>query len=203
MEAGGPGGPAVGGDPEVGTEGPVVASPLPGARFTVMRPGPVAEVVPGDARLVSIGFEDVGIDRVRVDQAGVPAESSTFVVPAATDQVDFANGIPLCTVSSIHVARDASTQSVGSMILRYDSEGRQSIAAVPLSLVSGTTMQKVAFLAGDAADRRAELLAHLQTNRSYYTQAVLTRLDSSSLMLMLSGVSSRYRQRGSQRQTSA
>ncbi|WP_157790211.1 hypothetical protein [Bradyrhizobium japonicum] len=189
LVAGGPGGPAVGSGPEVGTEGPVVASPLPGTRFTVVRPGPLAEVVPGDARLVSVGFEDVGIDRVRVDQAGVAAESSTFVVPAATDQVDFANGIPLRTVSSIHVARDASTQSVGSMNLRYDSEGRQSIAAVPLSLVSGTAMQKVAFLAGDAADRRAELLAHLQTNRSYYTQAVLTRLDSSSLMLMLSGVS--------------
>ena len=79
--------------------------------------------------------------------------------------------------------------SEGSMVIRYESDGRRSIAVVPLSLVASTAMQKVAFLAGDAADRRAELLAHLQANRSYYTRAVLERLDAASLVLLLSGIS--------------
>ncbi|MCU1440498.1 MAG: hypothetical protein JWP85_1495 [Rhodoglobus sp.] len=168
---------------------PVLTAPAPGTRFTVVRPGPLAEVLPGDGRLVSIAFEDVGIDRVRVDQSGVAAEASTFVVPAAIDQVDFPNAIPIRTIESIHVARDAGTVSEGSMVLRYESEGRQSIAVVPLSLVSSNAMQKVAFLTGDAADRRAELLAHLQRNRGYYTRAVLEGLDAASLVLLLSGVS--------------
>jgi hypothetical protein len=168
---------------------PVLAAPAPGSRFTVVRPGPLAEILPGDARLVSIAFEDVGIDRVRVDQSGVAAEASTFVVPGASDQVDFPNAIPIRTIESIHVARDAGTVSEGSMALRYESEGRQSIAVVPLSLVSSNAMQKVAFLTGDAVDRRAELMAHLQRNRGYYTRAVLEGLDAASLVLLLSGVS--------------
>lgn len=165
--------------------------PAPGvipSRFTVVRSGPIAEVVPGDATLVSIAFEDVGIDRVRIDQAGVAADSSTFVVPPATDQVDFPNPIPLRTIQSIHVARDTGTVSEGSMVLRYDSGGNQSIAVVPLSLVGGTVMQKAAFLRGDAVDRRRELRTHLQANRGYYTRAVLERLDAASLVLLLSGV---------------
>jgi hypothetical protein len=183
---GGDGGPAVA---DGTSEQPVLTAPGPGSRFTVVRPGPVAEVLPGDARLVSIAFEDVGIDRVRIDQPGVAAESSTFVVSSATDQVDFPNGIPLRTIDSIHVARDDGTASDGSMVMHYESEGRQAIAPVPLSLVASAAMQKVAFLAGDAADRRAELLAHLQANRSYYTRAVLERLDAASLVLLLSGIS--------------
>ncbi len=163
------------------------ATPLP-KRFTVVRPGPVAEIVPGDAVLVSLGFEDVGIDRVRIDQEGVSAEATTFVVPGATDQIDFATPIPLRTISSIHVARDTSTESVGSMILRYESEGHRQLAVVPLSLISGTNMQVAAFLAGDSADRRAELHAHLHANRVYYTRAVLANLDSASLVSLLSSV---------------
>jgi hypothetical protein len=187
--AAGDGGPIVADGPSVATDQPVKTAPGPGSRFTIVRPGPVVEVLPGDARLVSIAFEDVGVDRVRVDQAGVAADSSTFVVPDATGQVDFPNGIPLRTIDSIHVARDAGTVSAGSMLMRYESDGRQSIAVVPLSLVESTAMQKVAFLAGDAADRRAELLAHLQANRSYYTRAVLERLDAASLVMLMSGIS--------------
>jgi hypothetical protein len=192
----GEGPPGVGGDGGDGADGggavddgtsepPVVKGP----RFTVVRPGPVVEVLPGDARLVSIAFEDVGIDRVRIDQQGVAAESSTFVVSPATDQVDFPNGIALRTIDSIHVASDAGTASDGSMVMHYESDGRQAIAVVPITLVASTAMQKVVFLAGDAADRRAELLAHLQANRSYYTRAVLERLDAASLVLLLSGLS--------------
>lgn len=186
--AGDGGGPVVEGTTPA-TPGGVLTAPGPLTRFSVVRPGPVAEVLPGDARLVSIAFEDVGVERVRVNQADVTAEASTFVVPAGTDQVDFANPIPLRTIDSIHVARDGGDVSDGSLVLRYDSEGRESIAVVPLSLVGGTAMQKVAFLTGDAADRRAELLAHLQANRSYYTRAVLERLDAASLVLLLSGTS--------------
>ena len=44
-------------------------------------------------------------------------------------------------------------------------------------------MQRISYLSGDAADRQAELLDHLQANRGYYTQAVLRYLDSASLVM--------------------
>ncbi|MEO9014987.1 MAG: hypothetical protein ABI275_06665 [Terrimesophilobacter sp.] len=160
-----------------------------GSRFTVVRPGPVVEVLPGDATLVSIAFEDVGVDRVRIDQPGIAAEGSTFVVPAATGQVDFPTPIPVRAIEAIHLARDAGALAEGSMVLRYDTGGSLSIAVVPLSLVAGTAMQKAAFLKGDVADRRKELFTHLQGNRAYYTRAVLEGLDAASLVLLLSGVS--------------
>ena len=168
----------------------VLTAPGPVQRFSVTRPGPVAEVLPGDARLVSIAFEDVGIERVRVDQLGVAAEASTFVVSPATDQVDLAQPISVRSVQSVHLARNSvDTLTEGSMVLGYESEGHRSLAVVPLSLADGMAMQKVAFLSGDATDRRAELHAHLQANRGHYTRAVLERLDSASLVSLLAGVS--------------
>lgn len=182
--------PETGGGSDPGTPTPPVSpTPSPRTRLVTVRPGPVAEVIPGDAKLVSIAFEDVGVGRVRIDQSGVPAETNTFVVPPATDQVDFTTEILMRTIEGIQVARDAGTQTEGSMVIRYESEGRQSLAVVPLSLGEGDRMQKVAFFAADATDRRAELLAHLQANRSYYTRAIFENLDSATLVLLLSGVS--------------
>lgn len=170
-----------------GTGGPAAAPVVP--RLWSVRAGPIEEILPGDAKLLSIAFEDAGIDRVRVDQAGVPAESSTFVVPSSTDQIDFTNTIHLRSIQSIHIARDPNGALQGSMIIRYESEGHPSSAVVPLSLVEGERMQKVAYFNADTANRQAELLAHLQANRGHYTRAVLSSLDSASLVQLLAGLS--------------
>lgn len=189
MAAPAPGGgaPPASGGRAVATPPPTTRAPI--ARPVFTRPGTLVDVLPGDAKLISISFEDVGIDRVRIDQSGVTAEKSTFVVPPATDQVDFATEILLRNVEGINVARDAATISEGSMLIRYESEGRQSLVEVPLTLADGNRMQKVAFFAADAVDRRAELLAHLQSNRAYYTRAIMETLDSAALTLLLSGLS--------------
>lgn len=175
-------GPPASGDGSGGTP------PSLGPRLTVARPGPIAELLPGDAKLASVAFEGIGIDRVRIDRSGDTADDGTFVVSAATEQVDFPNPILLRSINAIYVARDTSTDSDGSMILRYESNGRQSLAVVPLALAAGTNMQTAAFLSGDAADRKAELLAHLQANRAYYTEAILRRLDPTSITLLLAGI---------------
>ena len=158
-------------------------------RFTVVRPGPIAEVIPGDARITSIAFDDVVVDRVRLDQPGVAAEASTFMVAAGTGQVDFPQGIAVRGIDTIHVARDSAAAGEGSMVIRYESDGQQSLAVVPIAVLATSAMQKVCFLRGDAVGRRAELLAHLQANRSHYTRVVLGRLDAASLALLLADVS--------------
>jgi hypothetical protein len=183
------GGTTTGGSTSGGTPDPTAPTTRPTTRFTVVRAGPIEEVLPGDARLVSISFVDVGISRVQVDRAGTTAALSTFPVPSSTSQVDFTNEILLRAVEGIRVARNEGTRAEGSMLLRYESDGHESIAEVPLSLGDGTNMQKVAFFSADAADRRAELLAHLQANRAYYTRAILENLDSASLVMLLSGAS--------------
>lgn len=176
-----PDGPPVVGDP--------VRPPRTINRFTVVRPGPIAEVIPGDARITSIAFDDVVVDRVRLDQPGVAAETSTFMVTAGTGQVDFPQGVAARGVDTIQVARDAAAAGEGSMVIRYESEGQQSLAVVPIAVLATSAMQKVCFLHGDAVGRRAELLAHLQANRSHYTRVVLGRLDAASLALLLADVS--------------
>ncbi|MGX1793755.1 hypothetical protein ACWIDW_12530 [Microbacterium sp. NPDC055312] len=158
-------------------------------RFTVVRPGPIAVVIPGDASITSIAFDDVVVDRVRLDQPGVAAEASTFIVAAGTGQVDFPQGVAARGIDAIHVARDSAAAGEGSMVIRYESEGQQSLAVVPIAVLATSAMQKVCFLRGDAVGRRAELLAHLQANRSHYTRVVLGRLDAASLALLLADVS--------------
>jgi hypothetical protein len=142
--------------------------------------------VPGDVELVAVSFDGVSVDRVRFDQAGVPAENSTFAVPNTTFQVDFPGGLPLRNVTAIHVTKTDSDADSGTMTLHYRSASQQLAQAVPLDLAAGTSMQKVAFLAADPSNRKAELMAHLQANRAYYSQAVVGNLDSATLVMLLS-----------------
>ncbi|WP_025272644.1 hypothetical protein [Haloglycomyces albus] len=153
------------------------------------RPGPLGAAVPGDARLRSIAFENTGITRVRIDRAGIPADDSTFVVTSGTDRIDFTSEILLREVDAVHVTREGGSPRTGTMLLHYETGGRERTASIPLNLRHGTHMQRAAYLFGDDSDRETELMDHLQDNRSYYTQAVFAGLDSASLVQLLSGLS--------------
>lgn len=152
----------------------------------VTSPGPVADVVPGDVELVGVSFDGVRVDRVRMDQVDVSAERSTYAVPASTARIDFPVPLPLRSVTAIHLAKVDEPADSGTMTLHYRSGGRQVDLPVPLELVAGTSMQKVAYLASDPSNRAEELKAHLQANRAYYSQAVVRRLDSATLAMLLS-----------------
>lgn len=165
---------------------PPAPSPAPAMARRVTRPGPVLDTVPGDVELVAVSFDSVRADRVRLDQAGVPADDSTFAVPGTTFQVDFPAHVPLRNVAAIHVAKTDAEADSGTMTLHYRTAARQLTLAVPLDLAAGTGMQTVAFLAGDPSNRRNELMGHLQANRAYYSQAVLRNLDSPTLAMLLS-----------------
>lgn len=166
---------------------PAATTPVPvGPVRRITTPGPVLDVVPGDLELVAASFSDIRVDRVRFDQAGVPAETSTFAVPNSTFQVDFPGGLPLRNISAVHVTKADNDADTGTMTLHFRSAGQPLTVAVPLELVAGTAMQKVAFLSADPANRREELLQHLQSNRAYYSQAVLRNLDSATLVMLLS-----------------
>lgn len=152
----------------------------------ITSPGPVLDTVVGDVELVAVSFDGVRVDRVRLDQAGVPADNTTFAVPNTTFQVDFPGGMPLRNVTAIHVSKIDADADSGTMTLHYRTATRQLSLPVPLDLPAGTAMQKVAFLAADPSNRKDELMAHLQANRAYYSQAVLANIDTATLVMLLS-----------------
>ncbi len=169
--------------------GGVLTAPGPATTGVIRRitsPGPVLGTVAGDVELVAVSFDGVRGDRVRLDQAGVPADNTTFAVPATTFQVDFPGGMPLRNVTAIHVSKIDADADSGSMTLHYRTATQQVALAVPVDLPAGTAMQKVAFLAADPSNRKQELMAHLQANRGYYSQAVLGNIDTATLVMLLS-----------------
>jgi hypothetical protein len=161
-------------------------SPAPPGSRRIVRPGPLIDTLPGDAELAAVAFDDIAIDRIRLDQSGVPASDSTFAVPPATNQIDFPRRIPLRRIETIHAAKSADPADTGTMTLIVESAGGQARVSMPVDLSAGTSMQKVAFLAADPANGRQELMTHLQANREYYTRAVLAGLDSATLVMLLS-----------------
>jgi hypothetical protein len=183
--AGGSSAPPSGGQPAP-TPGPVLTAPGPAVGRRITSPGPVLDTVPGDVELVAASFDGVRVDRVRLDQGGVPADNSTFAVPSTTFQVDFPGGLPLRNITAIHITKMDAEADAGTMTLHYRSATQQLALPVPLDLAAGTSMQKVAFLAADPSNRKEELMAHLQANRAYYSQAVLGNLDSATLVMLLS-----------------
>lgn len=169
--------------------GGVLTAPGPATTGLIRRitsPGPVLDTVVGDVELVAVSFDGVRVDRVRLDQAGVPADNTTFAVPSTTFQVDFPGGMPLRNVTAIHVSKIDADADSGTMTLHYRTATRQLSLPVPLDLPAGTAMQKVAFLAADPSNRKDELMAHLQANRAYYSQAVLANIDTATLVMLLS-----------------
>ncbi|HZX76072.1 hypothetical protein [Lysobacter sp.] len=178
--------PATGGTTAGGSvlTAPAPATPLVVRRIT--RPGPLAGVVPGDVVVAAVSFDGVGADRVRFDQPGVPGDDSTFAVPATTFRVDFPNGLLLRNVTGIHVAKTGADADAGTMTLHVRSGAETLELPIALDLAAGTAMQKVAYVAADPANRKEELLAHLQANRTHYSQAVLRNLDSATLVMLMS-----------------
>ncbi len=164
----------------------VLTAPAPLAVRRITSPGPLLATVPGDVELVAVSFDSVRVDRARFDQAGVPADSSTFAVPDTTFQVDLPGGLPLRNVTTIQVAKVDADADSGTMTLHYRTTTQQFALPMPLDLAPDTSMQKVAFVTADPSNRKAELMAHLQANRAYYSQAVLARLDSATLVMLLS-----------------
>lgn len=167
-----------------GALGPTESS---GPLKSVTRAGQIAGHASGNAKLRSIAFEGVGVTTVLIEQDGSAVGNRTFVVPATNSTVDMTDDFPLKTLKGIRVARAGGGGIVGDMILDIENEGLTSSIVVPLALGPGTSMQKVAYVIADSADREAELLAHLQGNRAYYTQAIMRGLDSASLTLLMAG----------------
>lgn len=148
----------------------------------IVRPGSDALFVPDDTELLAITFEQVTVDKLRLDRVDPQASDTDLTVHSG--RVDLPAGVRVGDLDAIHASRTESSGGSGQMTLWCAHLGRRfSLPAVPIEL--GTAVSRVVAFRTDQADRRRELLAHLQANNAHYTQAILRSLDSATLVLLL------------------
>jgi hypothetical protein len=153
-----------------------------------LRPGSNFLHLPDETELVALSFSGVNLSSVRLARPGIATSDNTFTIPAGTAQVDLPPGILLGDLDAISVSRAADdTLHAGYITLHCSYHGRPlNTVPLPIQLTPGTAMQKIVDFQPDTADRRKELLEHLQANRAHYSQVVFQSLDSATLVMLLS-----------------
>jgi len=152
------------------------------------RPGSDSLFIPDDTELIALTFDGLSVQNARIDRLDVPDGQETFRAPGDPGRLDFPGGVPMVGLDSIHLSKGTEAPQVGSMVLVCSYLGRRfTLPAVPIELGPGTALTKVLSIRSDKTDRRRELLAHLQQNRDYYSQAVFRGLDSFTITQLLSG----------------
>ena len=144
--------------------------------------------VPDDTELVALSFDSINVRGVRLQHAGGGGSGDkSFTLPADNPYIDLPRGIRMIEMDAIHASKAEEAPKDGTMTLHCSYMGRRfDLPGIPISLGQGTGKQKVAAFTNDQADRRKELLQHLQGQRDYYSRAVFRSLDSATLTLMLS-----------------
>jgi hypothetical protein len=152
----------------------------------LIRPDSDGLHVPDDTEVLSITFDNLSVRSVRLDHVG-SGTADNFTVPSDSARIDLPRGLPMIELDSISVSKAEDAPKNGLMTLFCSYMGRRfSLPAIPLELSQGTALQKVVNFLSDQADRRKELLLHLQNNRDYYSRAVYQSLDSATLTLIFS-----------------
>jgi hypothetical protein len=149
----------------------------------LVRPGSDSLFAPDDTELLAITFDNVVVNKLRLDRVDPQAADTDLSV--INGRVDLPAGVRLGELDSIHASRTEGGSGSGQMTLLCAHLGRRfTLPAIPVEL--GTAITRVVTFRTDEADRRRELLAHLQANNAHYTQAILRSLDSATLVLLLS-----------------
>jgi hypothetical protein len=149
----------------------------------LLRPGSDSLYLPDDAELLAIAFEGTQVDKVRLDRSDPNAADDELTMTAG--RIDLRQAVRLGDLDGIHASRPVDSAASGRMVLTCVHLGRRfTLPPIPVAL--NTSMGQIASFTTDQANRRKELLAHLQANRAHYTAAVLRSLDSASLVLLLS-----------------
>ncbi|WP_157370741.1 serine hydrolase [Vulgatibacter incomptus] len=149
----------------------------------IVRPGSDSLFVPDETELLAISFEGVTVTNLRLDRVDSAAADVDLTV--VNGRVDLPAGVRMGELDGIYASRSEGSQGSGQMTLLCAYLGRRfTLPSVPVEL--GTAVTQVAKFRTDQADRRRELLAHLQANNAHYAQAIARSLDSATLVLLLS-----------------
>lgn len=152
-----------------------------------LRPGSKDIHLPDETELLGISFDGLDVSTVRIDRPGVSVEANTFSVMGNEGRIDVPSGVRLSEIEDINVGKTEGAAATGYMQLHCAYRGRAFTSeSMFLDLREGTAPQKVATLQTDESDRQRELVAHLQENRTHYSQAIFRSLDSATVVMLLS-----------------
>lgn len=155
---------------------------------TLLRPLSDALHVPDDTELLAITFNNLNVNRARLDREGSAAGNQpTFSVPTDSGRLDLERPIRFLDLDAIALGKSDDAAKTGTIILHCSYMGRRfSLPPIPVEMTAGTAMQIVVDFESDQAKRREELLRHLQDHREHYSQAIFRSLDAATLTLLLS-----------------
>jgi len=151
----------------------------------VFRPGSNAVHLPSGTELVGVSFAGVAIASVTVHGGSHPAEN-LHGLPEQGAELELPSPQPLAELDGISVVKREDHPVSGLMRLICTHLGRQfTTPAIPVALPTGRAPHQVARFRNDNADRRKELIAHLQGNRAHYSQIIHRALDPAAVLAML------------------
>ena len=149
----------------------------------VVRPDSDSLFVPDDTELVALTFEQTVVDKLRLDRVDADAADTDLTV--VNGRVDLPPGTRIGELDSLHAAKVEGAPEAGTVTLLCAHLGRRfALPAIPVRL--GNALTRIVAFRSDQADRRRELVAHLNAHNAHYTQAILRSLDSATLVLLLS-----------------
>jgi hypothetical protein len=154
------------------------------ASRALVRPGSDNLHFSDEALIAAVSVDGVTIKTVHVSRAG--GGKKTFAASEG-GHVDFDVPIRLGELDTIQLAKADDAPASGRLVLHLVDRGNQfESPGIPIELGAGTALKRVVRFVSDGADRRKELLAHLQEHREHYSRVVCRSLDSAALVALLS-----------------
>ena len=150
----------------------------------IIRAGSADFHFPDETVLVALSFESVAPKSIRIVRSS--AEADQVLTVESGSIVYITAGLRLVDVSRIYLTSDSDPAVTGSVTLDLSYLGRRFTS--PPMLVewpAGKGERQILELQSDRTDRRKELIAHLNANRVYYSNAIHQALDSGTIVAML------------------
>lgn len=141
---------------------------------------------PDETLLLSLSFTGLPVKGVRLVRS--TAEPDQVLAPTSGSVVYVTGGLRLIDIARVLVESD-SEQAVSASVtldLAYLTS-RFASPAIPIEWPAQKGEREILTLRSDRQDRRKELIAHLNANRTYYSNLIHRALDSGTVVAMLAG----------------
>nr|WP_315597705.1 hypothetical protein [uncultured Cupriavidus sp.] len=150
----------------------------------IIRAGSADFHFPDDTVLVALLFEGLAAKSVRLVRSS--ADADVVISMESGAMVYVTAGLRLVDIARILLTSDDEQAVSGSVTLDLSYLGtRFTSPPMAVQWPGGKGERQILELSSDREDRRKELIAHLNANRVYYSNAIHRSLDSGTIVAML------------------
>jgi len=150
----------------------------------IIRAGSADFHFPDDTVLVALTVDNLAARSVRLVRS---SDEADLVVTVDSGSVVYITaGLRLIDIARIFLTADNEQPVSGSVTLDLSYLGRRFTSpAMLVEWPAGKGERQILEMQSDREDRRKELIAHLNANRVYYSDAIHRSLDSGTIVAML------------------